>query len=162
VISSRCAPSRRGVLMGLGGLLLATPLRAAAAEGGLPTVAVTKDPNCECCTAWVEHIRAAGFPIEVTVGAVAPLKAKLGVPRALASCHTAQVGGYVIEGHVPADAIKRLLAEKPAVTGLAVPGMPTGAPGMELPDREPDIYDVVQFGASSTQTFARYRGATLL
>lgn len=158
---SRCAPSRRGVLIGLGGLLVAAPLRAAA-ETRLPPMAVTKDPNCGCCAAWVEHIRAAGFPVEVTVGAVAPLKAKLGVPRALASCHTAQVGGYVIEGHVPADAIKRLLVVKPAARGLAVPGMPTGAPGMEVPDHEPDTYDVMQFGPGGIQTFARYRGATPL
>ena len=86
------------------------------------------------------------------------LKAKLGVPRALASCHTAQVGGYVIEGHVPAGAIKRLLTEKPKGIGLAVPGMPVGSPGMEVEGAEPDTYDVVLFGAAERRTFARYRG----
>ncbi|GJE03332.1 DUF411 domain-containing protein [Methylobacterium isbiliense] len=142
-------------------LAAAAPLRAAP-ESRLPTVAVTKDSNCECCEAWVAHLRATGFPVEITTGPVAPLKAKLGVPRELASCHTAQVAGYVVEGHVPADTIVRLLAEKPAAVGLAVPGMPVGSPGMEVPGTEPDTYDVVLFGPTGQRTFARYRGATLL
>lgn len=150
-------PSRRGVLAGLGGLLLATPLRAAEP---LPEIAVTKDPSCGCCAAWVDHVRAAGFPVSVTEAPVNPLKARLGVPRNLASCHTAQVGGYVIEGHVPADAIKRLLVEAPAATGLAVPGMPVGSPGMEADGVPPQTYDVILFGPDvPARPFARYRGA---
>ncbi|KAB7784101.1 MULTISPECIES: DUF411 domain-containing protein [Methylorubrum] len=155
-------PSRRGVLAGLsglGGLLLAAPLRAAEP---LPEIQVTKDPSCGCCEAWVTHIRAAGFPVQVTEAPVNPVKARLGVPRSLASCHTAQVGGYVIEGHVPAGAILRLLAEKPSGTGLAVPGMPVGSPGMEADGVPPDTYDVILFGPELQRPFARYRGGTPL
>ncbi len=107
-------PSRRAVLGGLAAGL-AHGRGALAAE--LPEVAVTKDPNCGCCEKWVAHMREAGFTVTVTEGPVNPLKARLGVPRELASCHTAQVGGYVVEGHVPAGAIKRLLAEKPGALG---------------------------------------------
>lgn len=151
--------SRRGVLACLSSLALTSPLRAVEP---LPDVAVTKDPNCSCCEAWVTHIRAAGFPVQITNAPVNPLKVRLGVPRALASCHTAQVARYVIEGHVPMDAIKRLLAEQPAATGLAVSGMPVGSPGMEAAGVEPDTYEVVLFGPDSQRTFARYCGATLL
>ena len=148
-------PSRRAVLVGLAaGLALG---RGALAEGP-PTVAVTKDPSCGCCERWVTHLREAGFTVTVTEGPVNPLKIRLGVPRELASCHTAQVGGYVIEGHVPAGAIKRLLAERPEGTGLAVPGMPVGSPGMEVEDMQPETYDVVLFGKEVRSTFARYRG----
>ncbi|MWV24659.1 DUF411 domain-containing protein [Methylobacterium sp. 2A] len=148
-------PPRRAVLVGLAaGLALG---RGALAEGP-PTVAVTKDPSCGCCERWVTHLREAGFTVTVTEGPVNPLKIRLGVPRELASCHTAQVGGYVIEGHVPAGAIKRLLAERPEGTGLAVPGMPVGSPGMEVEDMQPETYDVVLFGKEVRSTFARYRG----
>ncbi len=148
-------PSRRAVLAGLAaGLALG---RGALAEG-LPTVAVTKDPTCGCCEKWVAHLREADFAVTVTEGPVNPVKVRLGVPRDLASCHTAQVGGYAIEGHVPAGAIRRLLAEKPQSTGLAVPGMPAGSPGMEVDGMEPATYDVVLFGPEGRTTFARYRG----
>jgi hypothetical protein len=120
---------------------------------------VTKDPNCGCCTGWVEHVRAAGFEVEVVESAeVNRLKTRLGVPQALASCHTAEIGGYVIEGHVPPAAIKRLLAEKPDGKGLAVPGMPVGSPGMEVEGTEPETYEVVLFGPSGQRTYARYTG----
>lgn len=148
-------PSRRALLAGLAaGLTLG---RGALAQD-LPAVAVTKDPSCGCCEKWVTHLRGAGFTVTVTEGPVNPVKARLGVPRDLASCHTAQVGSYVVEGHVPASAIKRLLAEQPTATGLAVPGMPAGSPGMEVEGMEPDIYDVVLFGPERRSTFARYRG----
>jgi hypothetical protein len=124
---------------------------------------VTKDPNCGCCGGWVEHMKAAGFPMEVvTTPQVNRVKVRLGVPDDLASCHTAEVGGYVIEGHVPADAIKRLLGEKPQAKGLAVPGMPVGSPGMEVAGVENDTYEVILFGLSSRKTFARYEGTRLL
>ena len=103
-------------------------------------------------------MREEGFAVTVTDGPVTPLKVRLGVPRELSSCHTAQVGGYVVEGHVPAPAIKRLLAEKPQGIGLAVPGMPTGSPGMEVEGAEPATYDIVLFGSGEPSTFARYRG----
>ena len=148
--------TRRAVVLGLAASVAFG--RQAQAEG-LPTVSVTKDPTCGCCERWVDHLREAGFAVTVTEGAINPLKVRLGVPRDLASCHTAQVGGYVVEGHVPAGAIKRLLAEKPEAMGLAVPGMPVGSPGMEVEGMEPDTYDVVLFGAAGRTTFARYRGA---
>lgn len=154
---SDTVPSRRAVLAGLAAGLASG--RGAVAEG-LPEVAVIKDPSCGCCVKWVAHLREAGFTVTVTEGPVNPVKARLGVPRDLVSCHTAQVGGYVVEGHVPAGAIKRLLAERPHGTGLAVPGMPAGSPGMEVEGREPDTYDVILFGPSGRSVFVRYRGAT--
>lgn len=146
---------RRSVFAALAAVAVVAPVRAEP----LPEVAVTKDPSCGCCDAWVVHLREAGFRASVTEGPVNPLKTKLGVPRALASCHTAQVSRYVIEGHVPAPAIKRLLAERPEGIGLAVPGMPVGSPGMEVEGTEPDTYEVILFGRSDRRTFARYRGS---
>ena len=122
-------------------------------------VTVTKDPSCGCCGAWVAHIESAGFPLRVVEsGDVFSLKQRLGVPEDLASCHTAEMEGYVIEGHVPATALRRLLAERPVATGLAVPGMPSGSPGMDVPGVEPEPYDVVLFGPAEQRTFARFLG----
>lgn len=147
--------SRRALALGL----LATPTLGWAVRAEVaPLVRVTKDPTCGCCDGWVSHTRSAGFAVSVSVGAVNPLKARLGIPRGLASCHTAEVGGYVIEGHVPAGAIRRLLAERPAGAGLAVPGMPVGSPGMEVDGTEPETYDVILFGPAGRKVFARYRG----
>ena len=103
------------------------------------------------------HLRAAGFEVkEQNVDALGPIKRRFGVPAALQSCHTAVVDPYVIEGHVPADLIQRLLRERPAVVGLAVPGMPVGAPGMEAPGRPAERYDVLTFDRSGrTAVFAR-------
>jgi hypothetical protein len=105
----------------------------------------------------VGHLRASGFEVrEENVGDLAPVKRRLQVPVALQSCHTAVIGDYVVEGHVPADLIKRLLRERPAVLGLAVPGMPVGAPGMETPGRPAERYDVLTFDRSGrTTVFAR-------
>ena len=152
--------NRRALVAGLAASALAGGLTAGRAES-LPSVLVTKDPNCGCCGGWVEHLRASGFPVQVIeTGSVNRVKVRLGVPLELASCHTAEVAGYAIEGHVPADAIKRLLAERPAGKGLAVPGMPVGSPGMEVPGTPPETYEVMLFGgASGTTVFARYRGA---
>jgi len=151
--------TRRAAILGLAALVV--PGHRALAQD-LPTLSVTKDPTCGCCERWVAHLRESGFPVTVTEGAVNPLKVRLGVPRDLSACHTAQVGGYVVEGHVPAGAIKRLLAEMPKGTGLAVPGMPTGSPGMEVEGMEPDTYDVVLFGPTGRSTFARYRGGAII
>ena len=108
------------------------------------TVTVYKDPDCGCCGAWVDHLKANGFAVKVhEVRDMTPHKQKLGVPERLASCHTATVGGYTIEGHVPAAEIRRLLAERPRAKGLAVPGMPQGSPGMETGKLDP--YDVLLF-----------------
>jgi hypothetical protein len=105
----------------------------------------------------VGHLRAAGFEVkDQNVDALGPIKQRFGVPAALQSCHTAVVDPYVIEGHVPADLIQRLLRERPAVVGLAVPGMPVGAPGMEAPGRPAERYDVLTFDRSGrTTVFAR-------
>ncbi|HEY7646815.1 MAG TPA: DUF411 domain-containing protein [Hyphomicrobiales bacterium] len=126
----------------------------------LPLVTVNKDPNCGCCTAWAEHLRSAGFTTSIVPAAdMDAVKNRLGVPSALTSCHTAEVGGYVIEGHVPAAAIVRLLAEKPKARGLAVPDMPVGSPGMEVAGTRPEEYQVLLFGDGAPKVFARYKGA---
>jgi len=125
-----------------------------------PKIVVTKDPTCGCCSGWVEHLRASGFTAEVIEsGEINRVKVRLGVPQDLSSCHTAEINGYVIEGHVPASAITRLLAEKPQAKGLAVPGMPVGSPGMEVEGSPPETYSVILFGPSGQRTFARFRGA---
>ncbi len=152
--------SRRTVLLTLASVAVAGAAQSGSAAG--PTVIVTKDPNCGCCVGWAEHLRASGFTVDVRdVTDLAPVKARLGVPGDLAACHTAEVGGYVIEGHVPASAIRRLLSEKPQAKGLAVPGMPTGSPGMEVPGSPPEEYAVILFG-DTRRTYARFKGATEL
>ena len=154
----RSTITRRAILAGAGAILALPGGRLAQAQA-LPKVVVTKDPTCGCCTAWADHLRQAGFPVEVEgTGEINRVKTRLGVPASLASCHTAEVGAYVIEGHVPAAEIKRLLAERPAGRGLAVPGMPMGSPGMEMEGMDPDTYEVVLFGPAGQRIFARYRG----
>ncbi|MBL8588965.1 MAG: DUF411 domain-containing protein [Methylobacteriaceae bacterium] len=119
---------------------------APAVASPRPAMLVYKDPDCGCCGAWVEHLRAAGFSVEVQVEPRMNLvKARLRVPAALASCHTAQIDGYVVEGHVPAEAIDRLLAGRPKLAGLAVPGMPVGSPGMEVDGLKPEPFAVMGF-----------------
>jgi len=127
--------------------------RAGQAPAPMP-VTVYKSATCGCCAKWNEHMKAAGFTVTSTdVGDVAPIKDKHGVPPATRSCHTALVGGYVLEGHVPSDVVRRLLRERPAsIVGLAVPGMPVGSPGMELPDGRKDTYDIVAFDKSGKTT----------
>jgi len=109
-------------------------------------VVVYKSPTCGCCKQWIKHLEASGFSVQAKdVPNVGPYKVKHGVPPQLSSCHTATVGGYVIEGHVPAADIRRLLKERPKVVGLTVPGMPEGSPGMEGPHSQ--HYDVLTFDA---------------
>ena len=129
---------------------------ASAVDPSLPTVTVYKSPSCGCCAAWADHLRENGFPVEtVETADVQAVKAEYGVPPALQSCHTAVVDGYVVEGHVPAADVKRLLAERPEAGGLAVPGMPVGSPGMEQGDTvEP--YDVLLIDDGQTSVFARH------
>ncbi len=111
-----------------------------------PKVVVYKSPSCGCCGNWVQYMRQNGFTVEVhDIADVTPMKHAAGVPDAAASCHTAQVGGYVVEGHVPVQAIRKMLAEHPAIAGLAVPGMVTGSPGMEQGNQHP-AYDVMAIG----------------
>jgi len=108
-----------------------------------PLVVVHKNASCGCCDGWVSHMRKAGFEVQVrNVDNMSPVKERVGVPYGKGSCHTAEVAGYFIEGHVPASDVKRLLAEKPAAKGLVLPGMPMGSPGMEMPDGRKQAYTV--------------------
>ncbi len=149
----------RRQFLALAALLVAA--RPLAAET-LPRVHVVKDPGCGCCNDWMGHIRDAGFPVsfeEMEAGALADLKTSLGLQPDQVSCHTAQVEGYVLEGHVPAADVRRLLAEKPDAIGLAVPGMPYGSPGMG-PETEREAYDVLLIARDGTASvFTRYKPA---
>lgn len=131
---------------------------SAATPAHLPLIRVHKSPSCGCCGVWVDHVRAAGFPVEVRdTEDMMTVKDRLGVPEPMMSCHTAEVDGYFVEGHVPAEDIKRLLAEKPKARGIAVPGMPLGSPGMETPDGRTQPYEVALVGGDGTTgTFSRH------
>jgi hypothetical protein len=145
------------VLTGLAVLTAPAAARAAAP----PRLQVWRDPNCGCCGGWIDHMREAGFAVEDNlVSSPAEARRMLGIPSDLLSCHAARVGGYALEGHVPAAAVKRLLAERPAgIIGLAVPAMPVGSPGMEVPGEAPDTYDVIAFDGGSGRTrFMLFRG----
>jgi len=130
-----------------------------SAESSFPEMTVYKTPDCGCCSVWVDHVEAAGFAVtarDVSHAELNEKKAEAGLPHGLGSCHTAFVDGYVIEGHVPAEQIQRLLDERPETLGLAVPGMPVGSPGMEMGERK-DPYEVVRFDEDGdTEVFARY------
>lgn len=153
--------NRRSLLSALPSLALVatvTPsLRDAFAAPTLPKVEVYKTPTCGCCGAWVEHMRAAGFSLNVhDVGDTTAVRAKLGMPDRYGSCHSASVGGYVLEGHVPADEVKRLLATRPQALGLAMPGMVPSSPGMDVPGRN-DPYEVLLIDRQGgSRVFARY------
>ena len=137
---------------------LVFPTFSASAQS--PAITVHKDPNCGCCTGWVRHLKDAG--LAVTIEETADLQAvrkRLGVPSDLVACHTAEIAGYVIEGHVPALAVRQLLEKRPAAVGLAVPGMPAGSPGME--GGTPRKYDVVLFGTSGRQSFMQFVGSEI-
>ena len=138
-------------------MIAASGVRAAAQKP--PAVQVYKDPTCGCCSLWVEHLRKAGFTPTVTdVGDMTAIKTKYGVPVQARSCHTALVGGYVVEGHVPSADVQRLLKERPAIVGIGVAGMPIGSPGMEVAGMKPQPYDVLAFNkAGETQVFASHR-----
>jgi hypothetical protein len=124
---------------------------AATDPGELPTILVYKTEGCGCCNGWVEHLQAAGFEVDArNVTDLMSVKLDAGVPADLSSCHTALVDGYVVEGHVPADVVKRMLAERPEAAGIAVPGMPVGSPGMEGPN--PRAYDVEVFDREGSRS----------
>jgi hypothetical protein len=120
-------------------------------------IEVFKSPYCGCCGSWIEHMKAAGFAIKVTpVSDTMIARKRLRMPERYASCHTATVGGYVLEGHVPAAEVKRLLATKPKALGLAVPGMPQSAPGMAVPGKN-DPYQVLLVGVDGqSSVYANY------
>jgi hypothetical protein len=127
-----------------------------AAEAARPVIDVYKSASCGCCEGWSEHLRKAGFDVRThDVGDVPGARQRLGMPEKYAACHTAKVGNYLIEGHVPAADIKRLLAEKPKAIGLAVPSMPPGSPGMENPHPVPYETLLVQANGSAI-VFARH------
>lgn len=136
------------------------PAVEAGAVAPKPMMQVYKSATCGCCKSWVAKMQAAGFDVRVTdleEDALQAEKAKRGVGDNLASCHTALVNGYVVEGHVPAEDIHRLLKEKPAIAGLAAPGMPRGSPGMEVPGGTKDAYQVLTFTkAGKTTVFAKH------
>jgi hypothetical protein len=138
-------------------VILVPPVMAATrASAKAIEIAVYKDPDCGCCKNWVEHLQKHGFKVvSHDTRDMASVKTNLGVKTDLQSCHTAMVGGYVIEGHVPAADIQKLLKDRPKVAGLAVPGMPMGSPGMEGPSKEK--YEVIAFQKSgATKIFARH------
>lgn len=141
-------PSRRLVLIGLASLAIVPAFPALAAPAPAPAIHIVKVTGCGCCTAWGEALANAGYTVTVEdrdTDAVNAFRAKNGIPEAVAGCHTAIVGGYVVEGHVPPADIDRLLAERPEAVGLAVPGMPMGSPGMEFGEGR-DAFDVVLVG----------------
>lgn len=143
--------------LGAGTMAAAVPSLARALAAGTPapiTVTVYKSPTCGCCGEWVKYMQKQGFTMKVILmDDPTPMRREAGVPDKLASCHTALVGGYVVEGHVPADLIRKILAEKPKIVGLSVPGMAQGPPGMDENTKKP--YDVIAFDRSGkTSVFA--------
>lgn len=138
-------------------LTAAIGLTVLPAHADTTDVTMYKDPNCGCCSKWAEHMREAGFTVnEVHSQQTDRVKQQLGIPEAVSSCHSARIGKYLVEGHVPAADVKRLLAEQPDVAGLAAPGMPLGSPGMEGP-YPADHYEVVSFERSgAARVFARH------
>ena len=153
-------PSRRTLLAGAAGLLLAAHLPSARAQAAV-LVEVWKDPNCGCCQDWVSHLEANGFKVKVNDSGNDAMRKRLRVADKYGSCHTALVGGYALEGHVPAREITRLLTERPDAIGLAVPGMPVGSPGMDgkiYGDRK-DAFDVVLLTRDGgARVYQRYEG----
>ena len=144
--------SRRVVCAAVLGLVMApVPLPAASSE-----VLVHKDPSCGCCRAWATDVEGAGLAVKVMeTRDLNGIRRRLGVPADLGACHTAEVGGYIVEGHVPAIAIRRLLEERPDAVGVAVAGMPAGSPGM---DGKPQQYAVVLFGPNGRRTYMQFVG----
>ena len=153
--------SRRNFSFFLASTVLVSGLSATPGvkAGEMAVIKVYKSPWCGCCGAWVDHIKANGFGVDVTeLEDVTPIKKQYGIQPELHSCHTALIDGYVIEGHVPAQDIERLILERPNAKGLAVPGMPVGSPGMESGARK-DPFNVVIFDDKGTAVFSRYNEA---
>ena len=151
--------TRRGVLLGSAAFTSLALTRGATAEPA--HIAVTKGPGCECCEGWAKHLRANGYTVSVTESDdLDGVKTRLGIPEDLRTCHTGQMGDYLLEGHVPAVAVAYLLGERPqGMIGLAVPGMPIGSPGMEVKGAKLDEYPVILFGPAGRRVLARYKGA---
>ena len=146
---------RRGLVLAAGAVLGLGMLPATHAQQALPVVTVYKSPTCGCCGEWVKHMRASGFRVEThDMDDVTPIRRRHGVPGELSSCHTAMVGGYAIEGHVPAADVKRLLREGTKVKGLAVPGMVICSPGMEQGPAQP--YATIAFDGRGHWVFEQH------
>lgn len=145
-MSNRYTPlSRRAAAVALAAVVT-LGVGTLMAQRPRPTVEVYKSPTCGCCANWVKHLEQHGFATRVTnIEDLSTVKTTNNVPSRLQSCHTATVDGYVLEGHVPAADVQRLLKDRPAIRGLAVPGMPIGSPGMEVPNTKPAPYDVMSF-----------------
>ena len=144
-------------LTGVGVVLVAlVAIGVTGREAHGQAITVWKSPTCGCCTGWVAYLREHGFDVTVhEVQDLTPVNARLGVPNAALSCHTAEVGGYAVEGHVPVEDIERLLTERPPVGGIAAPGMPGGSPGMESAPYAP--YSVVTFdNGGALEVFAQH------
>jgi len=154
--------TRRTFMARTGGFLLAALtgrwLSGQATAGPGTPITVFKDPSCGCCTKWVDHLQANGFKPTVRPETnMDAIKDRLAIPKSVRGCHTAQLDGYLIEGHVPAGDIRRLLADRPKVAGLAVPGMPVSSPGMAVPGGPVEPFDVVAFQSNgTTRRFARH------
>jgi hypothetical protein len=147
--------TRRAVLSAL--LVLTGAASACGRAAPEPVVTVYRSPTCGCCSDWADHMKANGFRVEEVVRAdLASIRAEHGVPPALTSCHTATVAGYTVEGHVPADVVRRLLAERPSFLGVAVPGMPLGSPGMEQGFAH-ESYEVISFDRNGGRAVYEFR-----
>jgi hypothetical protein len=138
----------------LAAIAIATALTSFAQSRPKPIpMAVYKTASCGCCTKWVEYMQVNGFDVKVqNVENIGALKLKLGVRPEFSSCHTAQVGDYIVEGHVPVEVVTRMLKERPKIAGIAVPNMPAGSPGMEVPDGRKDRYDILAFTSDGKTT----------
>lgn len=146
------------MLLWLTGCAAATNTPSPSTNSSKPVITVYKSPTCGCCGGWVSYMAANGYSVMTEdINDVTVIKEQYGIPPELYSCHTATVDGYVLEGHVPVEAIERLLQERPDVVGIAVPGMPLGSPGMESAGRAAEPYDVVTFDQSGqTRVYERY------
>ncbi len=142
-----------GLILGAGIIVAGAVGVTAQPRTTKPGVTVYKTPTCGCCAKWVEHMRTSGFEMKVIdLEDIEHIKRANGVPGKMESCHTALVGGYVVEGHVPADLVQRMLREKPAIAGIATPGMPVGSPGMEVPNFKAEPYSVMAFDKAGKAT----------
>lgn len=148
------------ILLAIGLLVFNAGIQAETLSADKPVdIVVYRSPTCDCCGKWLEHLKKNNFNVkDIVTEDVQAIKNKYGVSEAMASCHTAIVDGYVIEGHVPANDIMKLLKTKPKIVGIAVPGMPSGTPGMEMGDRK-DAYNVMSFDKKNHyEIFNSYEG----
>lgn len=138
-------------------LVPTSPLSAASQPGNLEKIMMHKSATCGCCGKWAQRMREAGFVVEEIIEAdMQAVKSLLGVGAQMQSCHTSKIAGYIVEGHVPALAIKQLLQERPKVSGIAAPGMPSGSPGMEM--GAPEVYTLYLFDAAGARPLGKWQG----